>query len=310
MAMLGGRVAGPAPGLHRPLHLARAPRPCQTKPRPRQRVALIRPPSAASICFDEACQAAKDQAFVLATLLPSVAAVALAFVLARKTKAGEAEGEGDDDSSSGRRSDSVGGEAAGPGPSASAEEFERDKLGNPVVALDGWMTFPVPVGSEEAGSRLKVEVGPMGRRTKRLFFFGHQPARTRLFTTTLDLPLGLRFGQDPRSKAIVIEEILEGTDAARQRQVARLSGQLAIAPGDTLVAFSSINFFYGGQAIFGMKPPQRTRVMYGCRGLGGAGRNRGLEECLTALARTQVADGPVTLVLERPITQEDATNAQ
>ncbi len=83
---LGRRPTRPLPARRGP---AAGGRGCRTS-QPR-RVSLTRPSAFSpfsSVCFDAACQAAKDQAFLVATSLPMMAAVALAFVLSRKTNAG------------------------------------------------------------------------------------------------------------------------------------------------------------------------------------------------------------------------------
>jgi hypothetical protein len=68
--------------------------------------------------------------------------------------------------------------------------------------------------------------------------------------------------------------------------------------GDILRACTSTNIVYEPKALaFGMQPPTRAIVLYGADG-------QGWPQVVAALKKGLVADGPVTLVLERRLKEE------
>lgn len=69
----------------------------------------------------------------------------------------------------------------------------------------------------------------------------------------------------------------------------------AVQEGDVLRACTATNIVYPAQALaFGLKPPTRCVVCYGADG-------QRWPQVIAALQKGLVADGPVTLVLERRV---------
>jgi hypothetical protein len=169
------------------------------------------------------------------------------------------------------------------------EEYEVDSQGSYVYGISGFRLFPVTTAAASSGTLCKIPVGPVGmeRKPKKTFHFdksGTFPSSS-IFSCSLEHPIGVTF-ERTKTGRVVIAEIAPKTDAWRQSQVARLN-QDAKAPkvGDVLRACSSINFFYSGQALFGIKPPERTVVMYG------VDKTQSWSQVCNAITKTQTADG-------------------
>lgn len=157
--------------------------------------------------------------------------------------------------------------------------------------------FPVEEGAE--GERLRVDVGPVGARQPRTFVFEKQLRQpSALVAVTLPRPLGVVLEEDARRKRVVVAGTVEGSRAARNERLAKFDrsqkAKAALA-GDVLRACTCTTLVYPAKSlVFGLQPPTRSVVLYGADG-------ERWEKVATALKRGLAADGPVTLVLERPL---------
>jgi len=97
-----------------------------------------------------------------------------------------------------------------------------------------------------------------------------------------------------------------GGHAEQLAKKARLNTSLAASSpreGDVLRACTATNIVYQPAALaFGMQQPRRTVVVYGADG-------QGWPQVAAALQKGLVADGPVTLVLERRLPREEPAAA-
>lgn len=158
---------------------------------------------------------------------------------------------------------------------------------------------PYPVEEGVEGERLRIEVGPTDRRVPRTYLFEkklRQPSK--LLTVTLPRPLGIVLEEDKRRKRVVVSGTITGSRAEQKAQLAKVDRARqweAPLPGDVLRACTCTTLMYPANSlILGMQPPQRYVVLYGADG-------QRWEKVSIALKRGLVSDGPVTLVLERPI---------
>lgn len=245
------------------------------------------------LCFDSACEEARNQIY-LASIGSPLLLLSLGLGLAwrRAGSANERDRAGID--SGGGLDDTNGVDIDG------QEDYESDLFG-----LDGFRVLKVEKSVAERGFRVKCDVGPVGRAPQpKSFHFSPTLGDSLVFKTTLSHPIGLTFAETKDGR-VVISQIAKGTDAYRQASVARLSGaggpggDPAPRVGDVLRAFSSISFFYSQGAIFGLKPPARTKVLFGVTD------RRKWSEVSAALSRTRVSDGSVTVVLERRIMEDE-----
>ena len=247
------------------------------------------------LCFDPVCEAARSQIFVLSVALPVVLATAVLVLAWQKVQVKKVEKV--ERRNTARAKSREGGDQtksdSGVAEGKEGGEEDYDNRGFLVKKLDGFSTFTVPAGAP--GTRLKIDVGPVGQTVPRTFFFDHEETSV-VFKCVLDRPVGISFSE--RGEIVSIDE---NTDAWRQASVERLNqgGRVISAPqvGDMLRATSSINFFYSSQAIFGLKPPKRTVVMFGCD-------TRSWNEINAAFCRSTQSDGDLILVLERPNVNE------
>eukprot|EP00887_Chlorella_sp_A99_P005104 scaffold25.g5104.t1 len=172
----------------------------------------------------------------------------------------------------------------------------RDNKGELAFTPVGNTPWPVEEGAQ--GERLRINVGPVGATQHRTFVFNRRlPGPSRLLAVTLDRPLGIVFEEDPASGRAAVAELTPGGNAEAAWRRARLNPALAAsvaAPGDVLRACTCTTITYQTAALlFGAQKPTRTIGVFG------ADAQR-WPEVATALRKGLVADGPVTLVLERP----------
>jgi hypothetical protein len=166
-----------------------------------------------------------------------------------------------------------------------------------VFVADGFMSAELPGGAEAAsGDLLRVEVGPVGKTTRRSFALQRRlPSPSALLSCTLPRPLGVVFVPDAAG-GVRVASLVAGSAAGRAAGVARLSpdGASTPLPGDLLRACTATVFSFppGAQLLGELKGTTRTVVLFGADG-------QSYEKTFAALAQGRVADGPVTLLLER-----------
>lgn len=131
------------------------------------------------------------------------------------------------------------------------------------------------------------------------------PSTTRIVSVTSTRPLGIIFEPDARGR-IRVADFVRGSDADKASSVARLSpvGADCARRGDVLRAFTAtqVSFTTTGALIGDLSGTKRVRTLYGCDG-------ESWERATAALTNGRVADGPVTLVLER-LADADATERE
>ena len=276
------------------------------------------------MCFDAACQATQDRAFVAAVLFPLAASVAAgAFVWNQPSRSLPPSSSPPSPPSSSERGSSS---PPPPPPSdsttASTEPLrfedpstgvvfearpgerppERDGAGELAYRVASFTPSPVEEGS--GGDRVRVEVGDVAtaRRKARTYVFERRlPQPSRVLAVSLARPAGVVFAESTRllrgdEKAVVVEELLAGSPAARRAAAAALNpdlGDAAVLPGDLLRGFTTTNFvFRGAGALLGIAAPSRETVVFGADG-------QGLAKVAAALKRGSASDGDVTLIVER-----------
>jgi len=131
------------------------------------------------------------------------------------------------------------------------------------------------------------------------------PSTTRIVSVTSTRPLGIIFEPDARGR-IRVADFVRGSDADKAASVARLSpvGADCARRGDVLRAFTAtqVSFTTSGALLGDLSGTKRVRTLYGCDG-------ESWERATAALTNGRVADGPVTLVLER-LADADATERE
>lgn len=235
------------------------------------------------ICFDSTCQSGKDAVFLVSLAVPLflfVMAVAVLLVRGRSDLSLKTF----DDPQTGITFEAPEG-----------AEPARDRHGELAFRVVGWTPWRVEAGSP--GEPLRVDVGPVGDTTPRTFLFEKvlRPP-SQLVQVQLPRPLGIVFEEDAVGGRVVIAELIPGGNADRLFRKASLDSRLlSTSPkvGDVLRATSATNVIYKrGALLFGAQLPERTVVVYGADG-------QKWPHVAAALQRGLVADGFVTLVLER-----------
>jgi hypothetical protein len=160
--------------------------------------------------------------------------------------------------------------------------------------------YPIEEGAE--GDRLRVQVGPVGERQLRTFVFERKLRQpSALLTVTLLRPMGVLFREERNRKRAAIDELAEGSKAAQKARVAsydRARRLEAPLPGDVLRGCTATTIAWPTKSlVFGAAPPQRYIVLYGAD-------DQEWVSVAAALKSGRVADGPVTLVLERQLPQD------
>mmetsp|Transcript_25228 Transcript_25228/g.47686 ORF Transcript_25228/g.47686 Transcript_25228/m.47686 type:complete len:289 (-) Transcript_25228:299-1165(-) len=244
-----------------------------------QRMACA-PRSAAGFCFTEACQAAQDRDFLLATALPLAVAAGIALKKFRSPP-------------NTRYLDPEQGSGLYISLDTNEEEFlEKDRNGKLVYTPISYT--PLPCAADAPGERLRLEVGPVGARAKRTFVFEKTMRDSIILAVTLPRPMGVVF-EEQRPKQAVAVELIPNTHAERAFKLAQFNKSLeseAVLPGDLLRAVTATTLVYPPQSLVGVRIPRRTVVLFGADGQPWA-------KTAEALQRGVVGDGDVTLVLER-----------
>jgi hypothetical protein len=238
-------------------------------------------------CFDADCQSAKDAIFTAVVAAP-ILGLAVAILLALRPPS--------TDTSSGSqifdsRDTGVYYEARD---GVLPERDARGELAYKAISYTPW-----PVAEGEEGDRLRIPVGPVTNLELRTFVFTKTLRReSRLVTIRLPRPLGLVFEEDAAHKRVVLAAIVPGGSADSLARKAALDPALAAAApavGDVLRAVTATNLVYPtASLVFSARSPERHVVVYGADG-------QRWPKVATALKRGLVADGEVTLVLERRI---------
>lgn len=266
------------------------------------------------MCFDAACQAAQDRAFVAAVLFPLVASVAAGVFVWKSPRAPSPRREGDEEQQQQRQQKQrqvdkpvVSFEDPATGMVFEGDTLpERDRSGK--LALRAFSFTPVPVEQGSPGERIRVDVGEVGNRSPRTYVFETVLATdSKIVAVTLPRPAGVVFAEKKEKKllkagaevAIVVDEILDGSPAQKRLAAAKLDPSLedsALVPGDVLRGFTTTNFVFRGAGLAllgaGLKPPAREVVVYGADG-------QSFPNVKAALQRGDSSDGDMTIIVER-----------
>lgn len=176
---------------------------------------------------------------------------------------------------------------------------------SPAWVVSGFGQAEAP--ADAPGERFRVDVGNIGERKPQTFLFApllQQPSR--LVCVTLPRrPLGVIFVPD-RAGRVRIAEFVQNSDAGRAASVERLlspSGAQAPKVGDVLRAVTATVFSFTPQAqlLGDLTNTKRTVVLFGAD-------DEPYDKVFAALRQGLVADGPVSLVLERPLEGSASAN--
>ncbi|GHP08677.1 hypothetical protein PPROV_000741400 [Pycnococcus provasolii] len=150
--------------------------------------------------------------------------------------------------------------------------------------------------AHDENDTIKVDVGPVGKVKSRQFkvtprFDG------KLVTVVMERPLGAVFAEDDDANVRCVE-LVDDSQASRAAAVAKLNGKSDfIAVGDVLRAMTatvvSVPRTAGAQLLGNLDGTTRVVILYGAD-------NQPVDKTLQALRQGKVADGPMTLILERP----------
>ncbi|BBN11556.1 hypothetical protein MPTK1_5g12910 [Marchantia polymorpha subsp. ruderalis] len=157
--------------------------------------------------------------------------------------------------------------------------------------------------------KLKIPVGPTGNCLEQTFTFKRLLGPSSVFVVvTLRKPLGIIFeAVESRNKErVVVAELVQGSHAQRAARVNQmfqgadsnrkscgggviLNGD--VRPGDILRATTTVGVVVD---LFGIRAPVRVMMLHKADG-------RCWDDTMAALKASFVADGPLTLVLERDV---------
>jgi len=235
-------------------------------------------------CFDAHCQAQKDAIFAASLITPVLAFAATAALIFRRSR-----------SENSFENSDTGAIFEAP----EGTEPIRDRYGELAFRAVSYTPWPVKAGDHNTGEAIRVEVGAVGATQLRTFMFDKLlPQPSELIVVKLPRPLGIVFEEDTRMGRAVVAEIVAGGNADQRSKKASLDPRLAAtAPkeGDILRACTATNIVYRtGALILGAQTPERAIVVYGAD-------NEKWPAVVTALKRGLVADGDVTLILERKV---------
>jgi hypothetical protein len=239
-------------------------------------------------CFDAQCQASKDAIFAASLITPVLAFAAIAAFIFRRSRKSENSFEDPDTGATFEAPEGT--------------EPIRDRYGELAFRAVSYTPWPVKAGENDAGEAIRIEVGTVGATQLRTFLFDKiLPQPSQLVVIKLPRPLGIVFEEDTRMGRAVLAEIVPGGHADQRSKRASLDLSLAsTAPkeGDILRACTATNIVYRtGALLLGAQTPERAIVVYGAD-------NEKWPAVATALKRGLVADGEVTLVLERKVVKE------
>ncbi|KAG6547814.1 hypothetical protein Mapa_010631 [Marchantia paleacea] len=157
--------------------------------------------------------------------------------------------------------------------------------------------------------KLKIPVGPTGNCLEQTFTFKRTLGPSSVFVVvTLRKPLGIIFEavQSRNKERVVVAELVQGSHAQRAARVNKmfqgadsnrktrgggviLNGD--VRPGDILRATTTVGVVVD---LFGIRAPLRVMMLHTADG-------RCWDDTMAALKASFVADGPLTLVLEREL---------
>ena len=181
-----------------------------------------------------------------------------------------------------------------PDPSSDGD-WETDSRGKVVYYARGF--YYDAVRESDIGERVTCEVGLVSKRVKRTFFLNKTLANgeSDIVEVTMERPLGIVFEPDTEGR-VRVADFVEGSRAGRAAAVASLSpvGAQAARRGDVLRAFTSSTISFGprAQLLGDLSGSKRAVVLFGADG-------QSWVKTISALKSGLVADGPVTLLLER-----------
>lgn len=241
-----------------------------------------------STCFSDDCQRSKDVLFVLSLVIPVSAFGLISYlVLFQKHKhslstvSSEARIEGNKVSAS-YEVDSDVQDLVG--------RDDRGEIAYRAVGYTPWLTMREP--EDEC---IRFFVGKVGSKlVPQSYLFSKMFSPSQLVVVRLARPLGVVFEEDKKLNAAVVAEIVEGSNAKRLADRAKLGESIdSIQVGDILRALTTTNVvFKSGALFFGAQRPERTIVVYSAAG-------QTWPRTAAALKRGLAADGEVTLLLER-----------
>jgi hypothetical protein len=184
--------------------------------------------------------------------------------------------------------------------------LEKDKFNKLVYEPQGYLLQTVREG--QSGERVTIEVGPTTeKKSQRRFLFKKVLAtESTIIAYEAVRPLGIVFEVDTFGFLRVVEfnpsSIAARKDAVQRLQPATTMSQ-SPAIGDVLRGFTAVSIKYGPRAALlgDLSGTKRMVVTYGVD-------NQETRSVLKALASGTVADGPMTLVLERARDPKERTN--
>jgi hypothetical protein len=184
--------------------------------------------------------------------------------------------------------------------------LEKDKFKKLVYEPQGYLLQTVQEG--QSGERVTIEVGPTAeKKSQRKFLFKKVLAtESSIIAYEALRPLGIVFEVDTFGFLRVVD--FNPTSKAYQRDaVQRLQPATSMsqspAIGDVLRGFTAVSIKYGPRAALlgDLSGTKRMVVTYGVD-------NQTSGSIFKALASGTVADGPMTLVLERAKDPKERTN--
>lgn len=184
--------------------------------------------------------------------------------------------------------------------------LEKDKFKKLVYEPQGYLLQTVQEG--QSGERVTIEVGPTAeKKSQRKFLFKKVLAtESSIIAYEALRPLGIVFEVDTFGFLRVVD--FNPTSKAYQRDaVQRLQPATSMsqspAIGDVLRGFTAVSIKYGPRAALlgDLSGTKRMVVTYGVD-------NQTSRSIFKALASGTVADGPMTLVLERAKDPKERTN--
>lgn len=240
-----------------------------------------------STCFDQECQASKDTFFVLSIAIPLLVFGSFAAYLISRRRDGIVSLDSNEYTGTSKYE-------------VDAEEeslVARDAKGEiayRAVRYTPWLTEQGP--DDEC---IRINVGPVGRTLPKSYLFDKTLKEpSQLVTVTLPKPLGIIFEEDPRLKRVFVAEFIPDSEAESQSKRAALDPSISNkvpAVGDVLRALTTTVVTYKEGALIA-QGPEREIVVFGADG-------QTFSDVAAAMKRSYVSDGPVTLVLERPLQQ-------
>jgi hypothetical protein len=141
-----------------------------------------------------------------------------------------------------------------------------------------------------------------GAKSRTYVFERVLPTSSEIVSVTAERPLGIVFEEDADGR-VRVSEFIPGSRAAKAAEVASLApfGAQCCRKGDILRAFTATQVVYKTTAALtgDLSGTKRVRTLYGAD-------DKDWKDVSAALASGRVADGPVTIVVERDLDRERA----